>query len=123
MQSALNMETAFPQPGVGRKSLQTCRLNVLQQRTCQDKEFSIPDSHALEHLGTGVERKHGGAANTWTVQETQGQALHEGQRRRLGGAVIDNAGDGRLGQDGIYTDNMAVLQLKHTREEGLCRLE
>lgn len=50
------------------------------QRTCQDKELSIPDSHALEHLGTGVERKHGGAANPWTVQETQCQALHEGQR-------------------------------------------
>lgn len=94
-----------------------------RQKTCPDKESSIPDSHALEHLSTGVERKHGGAANTGTVQETQCQALHEGQRWRLGGAVIDNPRDGRLGQDGINADNMAVLQLQHARKEGLCRLE
>ena len=70
-----------------------------------------------------MERKHRGAANTWTVQKPQRQALHEGQRGGLGGAVIDYPRDGRLGQDRVYADHMAVLQLKHTREEGLCRLE
>lgn len=61
----------------------------------------IPDSHSLEHLGVGVERKHSGAANAGTVQQAQGQTLHEGQWRGLGGAVVYGPGDGRLGQDGV----------------------
>lgn len=95
----------------------------LRRRTSQNEEPRLPDSHALEHLGAGVERKHGGAADAGTVQEAQGQALHEGQGRRLGGAVVDDAGDGGLRQDGVDADNMAVLQLQHAREEGLGCLE
>lgn len=79
------------------------------QGGCQDKQFSIPDSHALEHLSIGVERKHGGAADTGTVQEAQSQTLHEGQWWRFGGAIIDGPRDGGLGQDGIYAHNVATL--------------
>lgn len=66
-----------------------------------------------------MEWQHGGAANARTVQQAQRQALHEGQRRGLGGAVVDGAGDGRLRQDGVDADHVAVLQLQHAREEGL----
>lgn len=66
-----------------------------------------------------MEWEHGGAANARTVQQAQRQALHEGQRRGLGGAVVDGAGDGRLRQDGVDADHVAVLQLQHAREEGL----
>lgn len=70
-----------------------------------------------------MERKHSGAANTRTVQQAQRQTLHEGQRRGLGGAVVYGPGDGRLGQDGIYTHYMAVLQLQHPGKKSLCSLD
>lgn len=82
----------------------------------------LPDSHALEHLCVGVEGKHCGAANARTVQHTQCQAFHEGQRRGLGGAVIYGSRDRRLRQDGVYANYVAVLQLQHSRQEGLCSL-
>lgn len=55
---------------------------VTPDKSCWDILIwtSLPDSHALEHLGIGVEREHGGAAHTRTVQEAQRQTLHEGQR-------------------------------------------
>lgn len=81
-----------------------------------------PDSHALEHLCVGVEGEHSGAADARAVQQAQGQALHEGQRGGLGGAVVDGPGDGGLGQDGVYAHNMATLQFQHPREEGFCSL-
>lgn len=86
------------------------------------RQACLPDSHALEHLSVGVEGQHSGAAHAGTVQQAQRQALHEGQRRGLGGAVIDGAGDGRLRQDGVDADHVAVLQLQHPRQEGLRRL-
>lgn len=69
-----------------------------------------------------MEGKHGGAADTGTVQQAQRQALHEGQRRGLGGAVVYGSGDGRLGQDGVYAHDMSVLQLQHPGQEGFCSL-
>lgn len=55
---------------------------VTPDKSCEDFLVwtSLPDSHALEHLGIGVEREHSGAAHTRTVQEAQRQTLHEGQR-------------------------------------------
>lgn len=69
-----------------------------------------------------MEGEHGGAANAGTVQQAQRQALHEGQRRGLGGAVVYGPRDRRLGQDGVYAHDMTVLQLQHPRQEGLCSL-
>lgn len=43
------------------------------------EEVGKPDSHALEHLGAGVKGQNGGGADTRTVQQPQGQALHEGE--------------------------------------------
>lgn len=65
----------------------------------------------------------GGAADPWAIQQPQGQALHEGQRGGLGRAVVNGARDGRLGQDGVDADHVAVTQLQHTRKEGLGRLQ
>lgn len=36
-----------------------------------------PDSHALEHLCAGVEGQDCGGIHSRTVQQPQGQALHE----------------------------------------------
>lgn len=82
-----------------------------------------PDSHTLEHLSVGVEGEHGGAAHPGTVQQAQSQALHEGQGGGLGGAVIYGPRDGRLGEDGVYTDYVAMLELQHPWQEGLCSLD
>lgn len=81
-----------------------------------------PDSHSLEHFCVGVEWKHCGAANTRTVQQAQRQALHEGQRRGFGSAIVYGPRNGRLGQDGVYAYYMAMLQLQHSRQEGFCSL-
>lgn len=81
-----------------------------------------PDSHALEHLCIRVKGKHCGTADTRTVQQAQCQALHEGQRWGLGGAVVYGPRDRRLGQDGINAYDMAVLQLQHSRQESFCCL-
>jgi len=55
---------------------------------------SLPDFHALEHLRVGVEGQHGGAAHAGAVEQAKCQALHEGQRGGLGGAVVHRPGDG-----------------------------
>lgn len=70
-----------------------------------------------------MEGEHGGAAHAGAVQQTECEALHEGQRGGLGGAVVYGPGDGRLGQDGVYAHDVAVLQLKHPGQEGLCSLD
>ena len=96
---------------------------VFHFRTFGCRHAISPDSHALEHLRVGVEGEHGGAAHAGTVQQTQRQALHEGQGRGFGGAVVYGPRDGGLRQDGIYAHDMAVLQLQHPWQEGLCSLD
>lgn len=81
-----------------------------------------PHSHALEHLGVGVEGEHGGTSHAWAVQKAEGQALHEGQRRGLGCAVVYSARYGWERQDGVDADDVARLQLQHTRQERFCSL-
>lgn len=63
--------------------------------------------------------QHGGGADTGTVQQPQGQALHEGEGRCLRCAVVDGAGDGGQCKHGVEAHDMAVLQLQHTWQEGL----
>ena len=83
---------------------------------------AVPDSHALEHLCVGVEGQNGGAAHAGAVQQAQRQALHEGQRGGLGGAVVYSPGDGRYGEDGVHAHHVAVAKLQHPGQEGLCGL-
>ena len=66
-----------------------------------------------------MEGQHGGGADARTVQQPQGQALHEGEGGGFGCAVVDGAGDGRERQHGVQTHDVAVLQLQHPRQEGL----
>lgn len=89
---------------------------------CRARSDASPHSHALEHLSVGVEREHGGTSNAWAVQKAEGQALHEGQRRGLGCAVVYRARYGWERQDGVDADDVARLQLQHARQERFCSL-
>lgn len=78
---------------------------------------SLPNSHALEHLCVSMEGKHRGAAHSWTVQQAQRQALHEGIRRGLGCAVVDGSRDGGEGENGVNAHHVAVAELQHARQK------
>lgn len=95
---------------------------ILQNMSCRARSDVSPQSHALEHLGVGVEGEHGGASHPGAVQKAEGQALHECQRRGLGCAVVYGAGYGWEGQDGVDTDDVSRLKLQHTRQERFCSL-
>lgn len=76
-----------------------------------------PDSHALEHLCAGVEGQHCGGIHSRTVQQPQGQALHESKGWGFGGAIVNGTRDGWQGQDRVQANNVPILQLQHPWQE------
>lgn len=76
-----------------------------------------PDSHALEHLCAGVEGQDCGGIHSRTVQQPQGQALHESKGWGFGGAIVNGTRDGWQGQDRVQADNVPILQLQHPWQE------
>lgn len=76
-----------------------------------------PDSHALEHLCAGVEGQDCGGIHSRTVQQPQGQALHESKRWGFGGAIVNGTRDGWQGQDRVQANNVPILQLQHPWQE------
>lgn len=76
-----------------------------------------PDSHALEHLCAGVEGQDCGGIHSRTVQQPQGQALHESKGWGFGGAIVNGTRDGWQGQDRVQANNVPILQLQHPWQE------
>lgn len=76
-----------------------------------------PDSHALKHLRAGVEGQDCSGVHPRTVEQPQGQALHKGEGRGFGGAVVNGSRDGWQGQDRVQANNVSILQLQHPWQE------
>lgn len=76
-----------------------------------------PDSHALEHLCAGVEGQDCGGIHSRTVQQPQGQALHESKGWGFGGAIVNGTRDGWQGQNRVQANNVPILELQHPWQE------